>query len=441
MCVFTASRPGKLNKGIIPKSEKHNGAVSRGTEQNIDDRSDGSTSVTGSTCRRRHVNHNSAVTRNTAVTRGQSLIDSSEWGKNSSSGNRPSEPNLLLSNAYREGSTGIIGSTEVPPGATLDEPCCGRPVKNCVSGRYVDDYGYEPNREKQDCDHMTCDMMESQDVILTGNVHENDGMLDHPITEVTGEILLPNDTELHQTCESIAPTVDGPTEVFKSYHFYTFDKLEMGHDNGTAVNDDKSGYITENPITDATRTVDVAPSMDTPGQQKNLCSKFSVEKMTGDKDIIMGSESEGFSVSASGETECQADVSGNHIEACSRNGPTIFVKQPSDGVDDCHSKHSEERELFSATKQSPQATGPQSQQARRRVCKTAYQRSQENLAQGVRTYPKLEVKTLGAKENLGISSAESDGELTPNSPDSPRVSFYRLIVLIVILISYSIILL
>jgi len=113
-------------------------------------------------------------------------------------------------------------------------------------------------------------------------------------------------------------------------------------------------------------------------------------------------------------------VCSNHVESHARNGPTIFVKQPSSGADDSSTKRSEDRELYDASKQTL-AAGLQSQLGRRKVCKTAYQRSQENLTQGARPHPKLEVKSFGAKDNLGVSSAESDGELTPTSPDSPRV--------------------
>lgn len=415
------SRPGKSKKSSGSKNEsshKHTGTVSQDSEKNGDNKSDASTSLTGSTCRRRHVSHNSAAAANATVTRGQCLLNATEWRKTNSG--CLSEPNLLLNDVYIEGSTGTVGSTELPPGVTS----CDSSIKNHVGAKYVGNCGYKEKREKYDCYYVTCDEMGSEDAILTGNALEDDSMLDTAITVVTGEIILPNETGTQQMCESITPTLEelsaNSSEAFKSHDLHTLGDFEMGCDSGTTVNSDDLCGTPENPVRNVAQTAGMAPPMDTPELQKTLDNGKYVEDgimgpcEVGNTDLLIGSESEGFSVSTSGETECQPEVCGNHVESCATNGPTIFVKQPSSGADDSSSKRSEEQELYDASKQT-QAAGLQ--QGRRRVCKTAYQRSQETLTQGVRLHPKLEVKLFGAKDNLGVSSAESDGD--PVSPDSP----------------------
>ena len=426
-CVCRTSKSKKSSGSKTESSHKHNGTVPRDSEQTADNKSDVSTSLTGgSTCRRRHLSHNSGAAANTNVTRGHSLINSTEWRKTNSG--RPSEPNLLLNDSYIEGSTGTVGSTELPPGVTQDKLCCDSTVKNHVGAKcVVSDCSYKTKQEKQDCDHVTCDETGCEDAILMGNALEDDSMLDTPITEVTGEIILPKETGTQQMSESVPPTLEDPSadssQRVKSCDLHTFGDCETGRDNGiTALSDDICGT----PEIGVRNVANVAPPMDTQELQKTADNgKYFDDGITGpckvgDVDLLMGRESEGFSVGACGETENQAEVCSNHVESHARNGPTIFVKQPSSGADDSSTKRSEDRELYDASKQTL-AAGLQSQLGRRKVCKTAYQRSQENLTQGARPHPKLEVKSFGAKDNLGVSSAESDGELTPTSPDSPRV--------------------
>ena len=402
-----SARPSKSQKKVnIPTDDSSQSSrKNRAAERNVDNKSEASTSLTGSTCRRRHVIHNSATVVTPTVNRGQSLTESAEWRKN---GWTP-EP----SDDRKEGSTGVIESTEV-----RDDPRRCYSVNNRINSG---DCGYEANGEKQDCDDAICDDAESEDVILTGNVLEDDGMLDHPIAAVTGEILLPPDADAPITAEM---KLSDSLETCKLNDCSPSDKRDMEQD--VTAND----KVDESCCADTSRTEDVAPPVGNPEFQKGSCAcgrQHSAENTPWacqDADLLACSESGGFSIGASGEMEYQPDAWVNNVDARSRNGPTIFVKQPSECADD--HRCSEERKLYeSTTRQSPRLSDVQSQLGRRRVSKTAYQRSQETLAQGIRAHPKLEVRSFGAKENLGISSAESDGELTPNAPDSPRVRAFH----------------
>ena len=417
-------RPSKSKKVNIPTDDSSQSSrKNRDAERNVDNKSEASTSLTGSTCRRRHVIHNSATVINATVNRGQLLTESAEWRKN---GWVP-EP----SDDRKEGSTGVGESPLVPPGVVRDDPHCYSVNNHISSG----DCGYEANGEKQDCDDAICGDTECDDVLLTGNVLEDDGMLDHPIAAVTGKILLPPDNE----CGSITAEIKlgDSLETCKLNDCCPTDKRDAEQDVTANDNADDSCR------TNTACPVDVAPSVGNPELQKGLCAcgRHSAENMTPgayqDTDFLACSESGGFSIGASGEMEYQADAWVNNADARSRNGPSIFVKQPSEGADDYQGRTcSEDRKLYEATRQSPpRLSGTQSQPGRRRVSKTAYQRSQETLAQGIRVHPKLEVRSFGAKENLGISSAESDGELTPNAPDSPRVRAFHLIMLFVVIVS------
>ena len=414
-----SARPSKSQKKVnIPTDDSSQSSrKKRDAERNVDNKSEASTSLTGSTCRRRHVIHNSATVVTPTVNRGQSLTESAEWRKN---GWAP-EP----SDDRKEGSTGVNESTEAPPGVVQDR-CYS--VNNRISSG---DCGYEANGEKQD--DVICYDAESEDVILTGNVLEDDGMLDRPIAAVTGEILLPPDAE-----ESITAgmKLSESLETCKLNDCSPSDKRDVEQD--VTAND----KVDESCCADTSRTEDVAPPVGNPELQKGSCAcgrQHSTEYTPGacqDADFLACSESGGFSIGASVEMEYQPDAWVNNVDARSRNGPTIFVKQPSECADD--HRYSEERKLYEASRQSPQLSGVQSQLGRRKVSKTAYQRSQETLAQGIRAHPKLEVRSFGAKENLGISSAESDGELTPNAPDSPRVRASHPILFIVVIVNVSI---
>ena len=413
-----SARPSKSQKKVnIPTDDSSQSSrKNRAAERNVDNKSEASTSLTGSTCRRRHVIHNSATVVTATVNRGQSLTESAEWRKDGWAPEPSVDP--------KEGSPGVIESPVVPPGVVQDR-CYS--VNNRISSG---DCGYEANGEKQDCDdEVICDETESEDVVLTGNVLEDDGMLDDPIAAVTGEILLPPDTDAPITAEMKL------SDSLETCKLNNCSPIEV-EQKGTA-NDDAD----ESCCAYTSRTEDVASPVGNPELQKTSCNcgRHSMENTPGacqDTEFLACSESGGFSIGASGEMEYQPDAWVNNVDARSRNGPTIFVKQPSECADD--NRCSEERKLYDTTRQSPGLSGVQSQMGRRRVSKTAYQRSQETLAQGIRAHPKLEVRSFGAKENLGISSAESDGELTPNAPDSPRVRAFHSIMFIVVIVNVSI---